>query len=214
MDERLGRQAAIAIGPDRLIGTLGILLAAKERGLFMSVSRKVTELQECGFRIDAPPIGRSDGGPERRGSPVPIAHSARAEPRRCGLGSARVASTSCARPWPTASTSPPYRAPLLRGMLEVLEARYAAAALACFLSGADSTVLADVGKEAIGAVVHARWRRRLQHRLPHPHTGLGRRRRPAIALCHIGPRLSKSRRAITSNLVYYGRLPWPPQYGY
>jgi len=54
----------------------------------------------------------------------------------------------------------PYRAPLLPGMLEVLEAGYAAGALACFLSGAGSTVLAlaDGREEAIGAAMQSRWR--------------------------------------------------------
>ncbi len=54
----------------------------------------------------------------------------------------------------------PYRAPLLPGMLEVLEAGYAAGALACFLSGAGSTVLAlaDGREQAIGAAMQARWR--------------------------------------------------------
>src|SRR5574341_1124989 len=54
----------------------------------------------------------------------------------------------------------PYRAPLLPGMMEVMEAGYAAGALACFLSGAGSTVLAlaDGGEEAIGAAMQSRWR--------------------------------------------------------
>lgn len=54
MDERVGRQAAMATGiePDHIIGTLGILLAAKERGLIAEVSGKMAELQERGFRID------------------------------------------------------------------------------------------------------------------------------------------------------------------
>ncbi len=54
MDEQLGRQAAVAAGIElsRLIGTLGILLAAKERGLIPDVSRKMAELQGRGFRID------------------------------------------------------------------------------------------------------------------------------------------------------------------
>jgi homoserine kinase len=53
-----------------------------------------------------------------------------------------------------------YRAPLLPGMLEVMEAGYAAGALACFLSGAGSTVLAlaDGREEAIGAAMQSRWR--------------------------------------------------------
>jgi homoserine kinase len=54
----------------------------------------------------------------------------------------------------------PYRAPLLPGMLEVLEAGYAAGALACFLSGAGSTVLAlaDGREQEIGAAMQSRWR--------------------------------------------------------
>jgi homoserine kinase len=54
----------------------------------------------------------------------------------------------------------PYRAPLLPGMMEVIEAGYGAGALACFLSGAGSTVLAlaDGREEAIGAAMQARWR--------------------------------------------------------
>ncbi len=55
MDERLGRQAAGAVGlrSARLIGTLGILLAAKTQGLIQDVTRRMVELQDCGFRIDA-----------------------------------------------------------------------------------------------------------------------------------------------------------------
>ncbi len=54
----------------------------------------------------------------------------------------------------------PYRAPLLPGMMEVMEAGYAAGALACFLSGAGSTVLAlaEAGGEAIGTAMQSRWR--------------------------------------------------------
>jgi len=54
----------------------------------------------------------------------------------------------------------PYRAPLLPGMMEVIEAGYAAGALACFLSGAGSTVLAlaEGKEEAIGAAMQSRWR--------------------------------------------------------
>ena len=54
----------------------------------------------------------------------------------------------------------PYRAPLLPGMMEVMETGYAAGALACFLSGAGSTVLAlaDGHEGAIGSAMQARWR--------------------------------------------------------
>lgn len=54
----------------------------------------------------------------------------------------------------------PYRAPLLPGMLEALEAGYAAGALACFLSGAGSTLLAlaEGREEQIGAAMQSRWR--------------------------------------------------------
>jgi homoserine kinase len=54
----------------------------------------------------------------------------------------------------------PYRAPLLPGMMEVMEVGYAAGALACFLSGAGSSVLAlaDGREETIGAAIQARWR--------------------------------------------------------
>ncbi len=54
----------------------------------------------------------------------------------------------------------PYRAPFLPGMMEVLEAGYAAGALACFLSGAGSTLLAlaDGREEPIGGAMQARWR--------------------------------------------------------
>ena len=54
MDERLGRQAAVAAGiePGHIIGTLGVLLAAKERGLIAEISGKIAELQDRGFRID------------------------------------------------------------------------------------------------------------------------------------------------------------------
>lgn len=54
MDERVGRQAAIATGiePGHIIGTLGILLAAKERGLIAEISGKMAGLQDRGFRID------------------------------------------------------------------------------------------------------------------------------------------------------------------
>jgi hypothetical protein len=54
MDQRLGRQVAVAAGiePGRLIGTLGILLAAKQRGLIPEVTGKMAELQARGFRIE------------------------------------------------------------------------------------------------------------------------------------------------------------------
>lgn len=54
MDERVGRQAAVVAGvePRRLIGTLGILLASKQRGLIEDVTEKMAELQARGFRID------------------------------------------------------------------------------------------------------------------------------------------------------------------
>jgi homoserine kinase len=56
----------------------------------------------------------------------------------------------------------PYRAALLPGMPEVMEAAYAAGALACFLSGAGSTVLAlaegEQEAETIGAAMQSRWR--------------------------------------------------------
>ena len=54
----------------------------------------------------------------------------------------------------------PYRAPLLPGMLLVLDVGYAAGALACFLSGAGSTLLAlaESGESTIGAAMQARWR--------------------------------------------------------
>ena len=68
MDERLGCQVAVAAGiePGRLIGTLGTLIAAKERGLIAEVTGKMAELQACGFRIE-PGLYRAV---QRRASPL------------------------------------------------------------------------------------------------------------------------------------------------
>jgi predicted nucleic acid-binding protein len=73
MDERIGRQAALASGlqPDHLIGTLGILLAAKERGLIEEISDKMDELQRQGFRLVSPGQRRDRGGTGVRPSNLP-----------------------------------------------------------------------------------------------------------------------------------------------